>query len=166
MVVSFDVRLMVSGASGLYPRDECGLTVLWWTRHRSTMIWASWREWWNQEFRQPTGYFRKRGNIEGCALRSRAPPINMILSVHSPVRQGKLNRQYVTKQIDLAEGMRAMARRWSKTPRRAKAHEAGAAGFHSRAERIEAGRVLRERVPRKSHVDGRHRPAGTIRSVC
>ena len=45
-----------------------------------------------------------------------------------------------------------MARRWSKTPRSAKTRQAGAAAFRSRAERIEAGRALRERVPRKSHV--------------
>jgi uncharacterized protein (DUF2252 family) len=48
--------------------------------------------------------------------------------------------------------MRAMARRWSKTSRSGKGHEAGAAGFRSPAERIEAGRELRERVPRKSHL--------------
>ena len=45
-----------------------------------------------------------------------------------------------------------MARRWSKTSRSAKAHEAGAPGLRSRTERLEAGRALRERVPRKSHV--------------
>ena len=45
-----------------------------------------------------------------------------------------------------------MARHRSKTSRSAKAHEAGAVGFRSRAERIAAGRELREKVPRKSHA--------------
>jgi uncharacterized protein (DUF2252 family) len=48
--------------------------------------------------------------------------------------------------------MSTMARRWSRTSRSAKADEAGAADFRSPAERMEAGRALRERVPRQSHL--------------